>query len=270
MTPWQIMLGLEAPALLATLCAACLCACQASDAGRGVYFGDAPAVGAWRAAAPMGAAGGGVQNGSTGAAGMQGGPQTSTGAGTGGVTGSAMGAAGRPGTGGMLGTGGVFGTGGVLGVGGTTGVGGTVAAGGSSGAFSFDVVTVNQGGRFAPRNVGAIWIEDSSGKFVKTLKVWAATRARYLSKFGTDAMSNRLDAVTSATISQFGAQHATWNLTDVNRAAVPNGAYKVVIEVTDYDGTGQNASADFTLDGMPHSVTAPDQQYFTGMKIAVQ
>jgi hypothetical protein len=225
----------------------------------------------------MGVAGGGGPSGPTAAGAMQGGPQMSTGTGAGGMTGSAMGTGGRLGTGGVLGAGGMLGVGGmpgagggVLGVGGMSGAAGMGAAGGSSGAFSFDVVTVNQGGWYAPRNVGAIWIEDSSGKFVKTLKVWAATRARYLSKFGTEAMSNRVDAVTSATISQFGAQHATWNLTDVNKAAVPNGAYKVVIEVTDHDGTGQNASADFMLDGMPHSVTAPDQQYFTGMKIVVQ
>ena len=42
---------------------------------------------------------------------------------------------------------------------------------------------VNQHGTYSPRNVGAVWIVDSSGKFVKTLTVWAFIRAIYLQKW---------------------------------------------------------------------------------------
>jgi len=181
MRPWQVALAFHVPALLGALCATCLYACQGSNAGGGVYYRDASRVGAWRAPNPtMSGAGGNDQSGSAGTAGMHSGLQTSTGAG--GTTGVAFGAAGRQGTGGMGGAGAVPGVGGTTGV---IGPAGMTAMGANSGSLSFDVVTVNQGGWFAPRNVGAIWIEDSSGKFVKTLKVWAAIRSRYLTKFGT-------------------------------------------------------------------------------------
>jgi hypothetical protein len=178
-----------------------------------------------------------------------------------------LGTGGRGGTGGvmMLGTGG---KGGISGTGGMAsgGTGGTMAA---TGTLAFDVITVNQGGRYAPRNVGAIWIEDSAGKFVKTLKVWAGSRGRYLTKFNTEASGNRTDAVTSATIGQFGAQHATWNLSTSTGTPAANGAYKVLIEVTDHDGNGQSASADFMLTGMSGTVMAPDAQFFTSMKVTL-
>ncbi len=272
-------------------CALWLCACQVSAANDpGVTFGSAPPVGTWAPQPPSDgtsagtAAAGGTLTGandmgvpappaSTGASGTAGSasPPTGTGGtmivgsggggtggagrGTGGVSGSATGGVGGIGSGGM----------GVTASGGGTG-GGTSTSGGS---FSFDVTTVNQRGRYAPANVGAIWIEDSSGKFVKTLKVWAFVRGRYLSKFNNEAGGSRVDAVTSATLRSFGAQHATWTLTDVNGAAVPDGAYKVLIEVTDHDGTGQWTSVDFTLPGMGQKVTAPDVQYYTGMSVTL-
>jgi hypothetical protein len=40
-------------------------------------------------------------------------------------------------------------------------------------SLTFDVTTKAPGGRYQPRNVGAIWVEDSSGKLVKSLEVWA-------------------------------------------------------------------------------------------------
>ena len=33
--------------------------------------------------------------------------------------------------------------------------------------------TVAYNGHYSPRNIGAIWIEDGDGNFVKTLRVWA-------------------------------------------------------------------------------------------------
>lgn len=44
----------------------------------------------------------------------------------------------------------------------------------------FTVRTTTPGGNFSPRNIGAIWIEDSNGQFVKTLKRWADRRKQYL------------------------------------------------------------------------------------------
>jgi hypothetical protein len=137
-------------------------------------------------------------------------------------------------------------------------------------ALTFDVTTVNQGGRYAPRNVGAIWIETQSNAFVKTLQVWAGTRGRYLTRFNNEAGGSRVDAVTSATLRSYGMHSVTWDLTDVSGSAVSAGDYKVVIEVTDHDGAGKSADVPFTFSNEPMMLTPADQQYYTGMQIVVQ
>jgi hypothetical protein len=193
-----------------------------------------------------GQAGAGISNG--GASGMR-----STNSGSGGRASNGLGGSGSAGKNGGL-TGGSGMTGGSAG-------GGT----GAGGSMMFSVLTHPVGGRFQPRNIGAIWIEDSGGKFVKTLAVWAATRARYLTKFNAEAGANRVDAVTSATLFNHTTHNVTWNLKDVNGTAVPNGAYKVLVEVTDQDATGQFTEVDFAVPVQP--VMPADTPYFTAMKV---
>ena len=94
-------------------------------------------------------------------------------AGSGGKGGTGAGGAG-PGTGGM-GTGGT-----AAGSGGTTGTPPVTA---SAGTLTIDFTTVGNGGNYAPRNIGAVWVVGPSGKFVKTLERWAAARATYLAKW---------------------------------------------------------------------------------------
>jgi hypothetical protein len=135
--------------------------------------------------------------------------------------------------------------------------------------LSFQVLTHSQGGKYAPKNVGAIWIETSTGAFVKTLEVWAGTRARYLRRWTSEARSSRVDAVSSATLRGHATHTATWDCTDAAGSAVAPGAYKVVIEVTDYDGAGQSAEVPFTSD-QPGMITPPDMPAYTGMLLRLQ
>ena len=257
-----------------------------------VTFGNATPLGTWQttagAAAPPPV--------------PEGAPPAQPTAGMGGAAGSAgagmpaanppvgtMNNSGTPGSGGVaaLGSGGAPGSGGMTGIdqnmnnmgmnmggtGGAPGSGGSGDAGGNMQMqfeLTFDVTTVNQGGRYAPRNVGAIWIETAAGSFVKTLEVWAGTRGRYLSRFNSEAGGSRVDAVTSATLRSYSAHHATWDLTDVSGNDVASGDYKVVIEVTDHDGPGKSANVPFTYGAMPMMMMPSDQQYYTGMSIVVQ
>lgn len=50
----------------------------------------------------------------------------------------------------------------------------------TSGTLSVSVTTSSAGGNYTPRNILAIWVEDSSGKFVKTLLVYANARMTHL------------------------------------------------------------------------------------------
>ena len=45
------------------------------------------------------------------------------------------------------------------------------------------VTTASPGGKYSPRNIGAIWISDGSDRFIKTLNVWADRRAKYLKRW---------------------------------------------------------------------------------------
>jgi hypothetical protein len=163
----------------------------------------------------------------------------------------------------------------MTGSGGSTGSAGQAGAAGSAmppaatGALHFTVLTKTLNGRYSPKNIGAIWIERASGEFVKTLEVWAATRARYLSRWRSEAGSNKVDAVTSATLRTHVTHKASWNLTDVSRAAVASGDYKVVVEITDHDGSGDSTEVPFTL-GEPVSTMPSDQAHFVDMALTVE
>jgi hypothetical protein len=187
-------------------------------------------------------------------------------AGTGGAsgTGGVGGPGGAGGTGGVAGTGGAGGTGGVGGTGGAGGVGG-----GSGGTVTLDFTTSSQGGRYSPNNVGAVWIADASGQFVKTLERWAWIRAQYLSKYnGANPTNNVVDAVASATLRSHGAHHLTWNLTDGNRVAVAPGEYTAFIECTEReDRPGEWTQVNFTVGAAPATVTLPDSQFYKSVSL---
>jgi hypothetical protein len=103
------------------------------------------------------------------------------------------------------------------------------------------------GGRYAPRNCGAVWIEDESGKFVKTIERWTAIRERYLenwsmasggwgvSFFGgsTGTKPDQVDVVSAGTLSRHQMHMSNWNMKNVEGQVVPDGKYTVVVEVSE-------------------------------------
>ena len=133
------------------------------------------------------------------------------------------------------------------------------------------VTTKAPGGRYQPDNVGAIWIADSSTRFVKSLYVWGTQRrgelSRWTSATSAAGLSNNLvDAVTAATMRSHGSRTASWNGTDTKKALVPDGAYKVCFEVE--DGAQQYQCVDFTKSRSAQTVTPADTAGFTMRKIA--
>jgi hypothetical protein len=113
------------------------------------------------------------------------------------------------------------------------------------GLLHFKVLTKPQGGRYAPRNIGAIWIEDGSGKFVRTLEMWAKLRARYLRRFDKAASGDTTDAITSATLDLHRVHELSWDFRDRSGQIVPDGDYTVLVEVTDRDATGDSIAIPF-------------------------
>jgi hypothetical protein len=107
------------------------------------------------------------------------------------------------------------------------------------------------GGRsYAPSNILAVWVEDNTGKFVKTLIINAARYKTFLTswKNSTSAVGstfNSIDAVTGATNNNHGIRTSIWNGTDYNGKLVPDGTYKVCLELTETNSTGNYVSFTF-------------------------
>src|SRR5688500_4648688 len=99
------------------------------------------------------------------------------------------------------GIGGASGAGGASGVGGgDSGVGSAPSMPAGVSQLRFSVVTRELGGKYAPKNIGAIWVRDATGRRVRTLELWASIRRRYLTQWNIDTGGDRTDVVSRATL----------------------------------------------------------------------
>lgn len=147
------------------------------------------------------------------------------------------------------------------------------------GMLSVAFMSVGPGGRYAPRNCGAVWIEDESGKFVKTIERWTAIRERYLeswsmasggwgfSIFGGSSGGNnpdQVDVVSAGTLSRHQMHMSTWNMKNREGAVVPDGKYTVVVEVS--EGNSGVGRVDFVKGPMNQMLTG-DSKVFSNMTV---
>lgn len=140
-------------------------------------------------------------------------------------------------------------------------------------SISRAVVTVRTStlsGRYAPRNVGAIWIENGDGRFVRTLEQWGIRRRRYLTTFLASSVGNVIDAVTSATLPRHVTHTATWDLRDARRCLVEQGEYRVDFELTERNGAGAFAFYPFTLPATPEVLDLVETANFHDVQITFE
>ncbi|MEM7155439.1 MAG: DUF2271 domain-containing protein [Myxococcota bacterium] len=114
-----------------------------------------------------------------------------------------------------------------------------------NGAPANDVVMIqlrtgSYGGNYAPDNVGAIWIEDIQGQFVRSLSVWGNVRREHLVAWFSRSLGDRVDAITAATASSHHSRLVEWDLRDSGVNVMPAGEYVVRFEVTE-DNSNQGA-----------------------------
>lgn len=122
----------------------------------------------------------------------------------------------------------------------------TISAPTNTTGLTVSVVTSSADGIYAPKNVVAIWIENSDGQFIKTLTVYAKARISYLTNWESASGGNTADALTGATQTTHGTIYGSWNGTDAKGFTVPDGNYKVCMELTDKNSTGSYSSFNFT------------------------
>jgi hypothetical protein len=113
--------------------------------------------------------------------------------------------------------------------------------------------------------MGAIWVEKPDGSFVRSLKVWRlhAERKQHLVGYNKVCECPKPDVTATATLNKHREHVASWDMTDRDGAAVPEGTYTLHIEVADYDVANElrlNKEAPSTV--MPESAA-----FFTGLKL---
>ncbi|MBP9205626.1 MAG: DUF2271 domain-containing protein [Kofleriaceae bacterium] len=154
--------------------------------------------------------------------------------------------------------------------GGADGGGGGCAGDTPLARLAITVTTTAAGGRYQPRNIGAIWIESGAGVFVKTVAQWGQIRARHLTAWRAASASNRVDAVTGPTLRSHMAHPVAWDLSAVDGCEVADGDYRVRFEMTDRNGAGPNLTVAFRKDQAGASVTAPDASSFHGVTLTLE
>jgi hypothetical protein len=142
----------------------------------------------------------------------------------------------------------------------------------SAGTLNVTTTTKAAGGNYAPRNIVAIWVEDGSGKFVKTLTAYAKSRITHLNTWEASTTTagsafNKVDAITGATRTSHGTLTTSWNGTDYKGNQVADGTYKLRLELTDKNSTGNQASFSFNKSGVLQELTLADVPSFTKTSI---
>ena len=112
--------------------------------------------------------------------------------------------------------------------------------------LTVSVVTGTSGGNYAPNHVVAIWVENAAGQFVKTLTVYAQARKYDLTNWETASGGNTVDAVTGATKNSHGTISGSWDVTNTQGVVVPDGSYRLCMELTDKGSTGNFSFFIFT------------------------
>ncbi len=113
----------------------------------------------------------------------------------------------------------------------------------TQGELSVEFTTSDAGGLYRPSHVLAVWIEDEDGNFVKTLKAYASIFIIHLniwqaSTVAADTPFNTVDAITGATVISHQTRTCTWDGKDYNSMPMPDGTYKLRMELTDKNETG--------------------------------
>ena len=141
----------------------------------------------------------------------------------------------------------------------------------TTGKLNVSVTTSSTGGNYAPRNIVAVWIEDASGNFVKTLLAYANTRITHLNNWETitsakGIMYNRTDAITGATQNSHSTRTCAWDGTDYNKNLVADGKYFVCMELTDKNATGNFSKFEITK-GASNTVTPQNVPSFSSINL---
>lgn len=138
----------------------------------------------------------------------------------------------------------------------------------TAGQLNFSVTTSNAGGSYAPKNIVAVWITDNSGNFIKTLFAYTGQYKTHLNTWQAASNYNVTDATTGATYSSHTTRSYSWNGKNTSGSVVPDGTYKLWIELTDKNATGRYTSISFVKGTSSQSLTPANVPSFSSMSLS--
>ena len=137
----------------------------------------------------------------------------------------------------------------------------------TTGSLTFKVTTKTANGSYAPKHVLAAWITNSSGTFVKSMKVMASERKQYLYTWKAASAGSTVSAITGSTLSSHQTHTLTWDCKNLSGVDVADGDYKLWVEFTEKDGAGPKQSYTFTKGTSAVSLTPANVTNFTSVSI---
>lgn len=139
---------------------------------------------------------------------------------------------------------------------------------------TISLTTVSYGGHYEPDNVGAVWITDESGVFVRTLERWGSRRLKHAVAWRASSDGNEVDAITGATEHTHVPHDVVWDCRDVSGAVRDAGAYQVHAEFTEEDSAEDDPPGPHRIVPIDLAVTgpvdAPDDAAYRDVRIVVR
>lgn len=149
---------------------------------------------------------------------------------------------------------------------------GIIGAPGTAGKFTVSFTTTLIDGLYAPRNCGAVWLEDSFLFYVRTLEVW--THERQMSLVQWDARVCKTDvtladAISGATLAAPAMHTSTWDTKDFRGNVVPDGTYTLWLQVASNEifPEGPFAKIPITKGSTPYAEKVAAQPGFSGIVV---
>lgn len=141
--------------------------------------------------------------------------------------------------------------------------------------LSISFTTQGYNGRYGPYHVGAVWIENKDGSFVRTVRQWGEVRQRHLVKWKAASGSNTTDAVTGATLYDHESHRLSWDLRGSDGKAVPDGDYVLCVEFTEENSSlmgiddGPSLEVPFRLGASGETLTPADSSGYLDVELVV-
>lgn len=157
----------------------------------------------------------------------------------------------------------------------------TIASAQTQGTLSLTFTQTPHTAYTGNKNVMAVWIQTSTGTFVKTRKrnagggtsdhlpIWAVNSGGNANNCMSGAC-NTVGATTGATLNSFGTISVSWDGTDASGNLVADGTYKITVESCWNHGNTAKASRSYTFTKGPNAdvQTPTDDANFTGISLA--